>query len=353
MIESIGIDPVTSGKELLRLRETLREDDSVVFDGELDGSVSHLGDGIQRIRQPDIPKGRNEADVDRRNIQRLDRSSNDWLLGDGIETSLIQLLGNVDRGGDDEVDPLLFRVTKTGLFFECLDHLTQGQTLELQLIEPDPIQFVGDLLTATTGMDGIGSGERIGIREFGQTGFPGILHLDHPVLCGQFTTPSGAGIAPFVDQGEVMVCGATVGVELGRRREFLEGFFELTQFEKEDAVALMGASFDHFLPLVGNHLEGFGIGQTAPELFQALVIVPLDLLGENVGGIDGQNALQSGVGLAIVTGLDGAVGQFEVDSGETVGGDIALGFNGGSQLLDQTPRGFVGLGGGAQVLLAG
>ena len=236
------------------------------------------------------------------------------------------------------------------MLLEILDDLAQGKALDLELVEPDAIELVRDHLATAPGVDGVGAGEGVGLWELGDGGFPAVFDLDDAVLGGELATARALGVLALVDEGEVVVGGPAFGVDLHRGVELSRGLLKLAELEVELAVMLVDAGVEEFLLAVGDDGQG-GIGRRAAlEFLEALVVVALELLGEGVVGIDGEDALEAAVGLLEFAGLDGVVGEAEVQGGETCGGLLTFGLGGGAEFLDERPRLLIDAGGTGQVL---
>ena len=338
MVEGVRIDAEATREEEVRLRGPLREDDRVVLDGILNGLVSDLGNCVQRIREAHVPQAGHQSDVDLGNIDGLDGGSwNRIALGIHLR-QLLLLLGNVHGGRDDEIKALALRVPKARLLLKVLDHLAQGKALDLQLVEPDSVQLVGYHLAAAAGVDRVGTRKGIGFRKLGYGGIPAVLNIHDAVLCRQLASACALRVLPLVDEGEVVMGSPAFGVQLERGVQLLGGLVELAELIVELAVVLVDARVVKLLLAIGDRGEG-GVRRGASlDLLEALVVVALELLGEGVVGINGQNALQSAVGLLELAGLDGVIGEAEVQGGEANGGLLALGLGGGAKFLDEGPR---------------
>ena len=352
MIEGVGIDSITAREELLRLRKALREDDRVVLDGDLDGLLSDLGDRVQSVGQADILQSGNEAHVYGRDIQRLHRSGRSRKSSRRIDASDTSLsLRNVHRGRDDEIDALLVRVPEPGLLLKSLDDLAEGKAFELQLIEPDPIQLVVDHLPTAARAHRVGGGVRIGLGKLGQFGGPVDLHFNQASLGSQLALGCRTGILPFFDGREVVVSCPAVRVDFQGFLEFSSSLLKLAEFEEKLAVMLVGTGLDHLLALVADRLQSLIRRRPPLHLLEALIVLTLQALGEGVGGIHGQDALQTGIRLLVIAVLEGADNKFHVDGGEPLDSLGALSLDRGTKLLHQTPSLFIGLGSGAKITL--
>ena len=252
-----------------------------------------------------------------------------------------------------EGDALLLRVTEPGLLVEILDDLAQGQTVELDLVDPDGVELVIDRLTTSPGVDPVGLGERVGDGQLGLGLLPVLLDFQQLVLVGEKLLTMGAGVLGLPDDVQVLVSRTVVGVELDGLLKLRLGTVEVPHFEGELAV-LDGDGRRELVGLVrADVAQGLFGGHPADQVGEALVVLALEILGLDVVRIDLEQTLHLKVGLLVLTGLGGIVRESQAGRREPFDGEVALLLDAGTQFLGEIPSVFVRLGGRSEVALLG
>ena len=335
--------------------KTIAEHDAPLLDGVLEGLLGHVDDDLENVRQAQVAQSGIDAHGNVVEVDGLGR-----LLGGGRSTGgridsthprnrqrLVRL--RIDHVGD----ALLLGIPQPGLLIEVLHHLAQRQAVELDLVDADGVQLVIDGLTARPGVDPVGLGEGVGDRQLRFGLFPVLLDLQELVLVGEELLAVGAGVLGLTDDVQVLVGGGVVRIELDGLLQLGLRAVEVAHLEGQLAV-LHGDGGRELVGPVGTDMaQSLLGGNAAHQIGKALIVLPLEVLGLHMVGVDLEETLDLKVGLLVVARLGGVVGERQARGGEARDGRGAFLLDARTQFFGQIPCVLVRLGGRDQVALLG